>query len=484
MYVAAVKTYYFLLILLSVSQTQALASSLQLTEKKVMALAASQNLQIQMSQLYPEIASGQVKQARSIFDTQLNVTGGYQRDKSDQSIGVFGTDNRTHNIDIEASQILPSGTQISAGWKNTKQKTNSAFTTINPYNETAYILSVRQPLLENFLGVQYRGSVTAAKKAYLAQKFQSEFNRDQSIFGAVLLYWEWIARKQNVVWTQRSLAEAREFETTAKQTKSMGLYDEAAILDAQSNRLRMEQEVNRAIQQRDESYYQLLSALNLPNETSLASNEAFPTSIKVGLKNESIQTALEKRQDYQAAIKKAEEKKVRLSMAKNAMAPGLDLITSLKLNGIEAAYSDSLSETSSADNPQFFIGGELSIPLQNLYARGQKQSAKAEEKIALLEIKSLENSMTERISTLHQSLLVQKKQVQLSNQLRETTRLRWQEELIKFKDGRSRSDLAVRAQEDHLASQRQHLSSLLSLRVLWMQLQLEQGLLSQKIESI
>lgn len=453
-----------------------------LTPKKVVNYALKNNLQIKSSDIQVDAAAGRHQKDKSLFDTQINAAGGYNRDISDQAIAVFGTDNKSQNLDLSVTQLLPSGAQVGLSYNQLWQKTDSPFSTLNPYFETAAMLSVRQPLLQNSMGRNDRGFIEASKLGLESKKIGSRHEKEQAVFFAILLYWEWTVRLKNATLLSQSLREAIDFENLTKASVPLGVYDINDLLNATANRLRFEQQLSFAQQMVSESRYQLLSLLDLDLETEITGNETLPLPSKTSESAFMIATALENRGDYRAALLQAESGKIALDIAENGLLPRVDMVASFKLNGIAGGYDSSLKEVADADHPEYFVGGEVSFPLQNRFARGQKKQAQADSALALLKVRQLRNEITKDIASLRSAISEQAKQVGLAGRLKVTTYQNWRVELDRYKGGKSRGDLVVRAQEQYLEASRNWLANLLAYRASFTRLQMTQGILIKSFD--
>lgn len=457
-------------------------AALVLTQKKVVDAVLKNGLQVKMSDARDEAASGRHQRDLSLYDTQLSAAGGYNRDKSDQAIAVFGTDNKSQTLDLSVTQLLPTGTRVGLSYNHLWQKTDSPFATLNPYFETAAMLSVRQPLLNNLLGRNDRGFIEASKLKLESRKTLSRHEKERAAFSAILVYWEWIVRRNNEALLSQSLQEAIEFEDLTKASGPFGVYDLNDLLNATANRLRYEQQLSFARQMARESRYQLLTLLNLGLETEIISRETPAWPSKARNSDAVLATALENRGDYRAALLQAESGKIGVAMAENGLLPRFDLVANVKLNGIEGDYDRSLREVTDADHPDYFIGGEVSFPLQNRFARGRKTESRADSTLALLKVRQLRNEIAKDVATLIGAVSEQSKQVALAGRLQDTTRRNWRVELDQYKNGKSRGDLVVRAQEEYLEAARNLLANLLAYRVSFTQLQLTQGILIESFD--
>ena len=117
-----------------------------LTAQQVKEMALEKNVAIQIANVDLNIGKQNIPAVRSIYDTILNANVFYFEDKSARTTDVFGTDNNTTVYNFQVLQKTPTGTEISAGFLNQRDNTNSIFATVNPAYDSAVAFSLRQPV--------------------------------------------------------------------------------------------------------------------------------------------------------------------------------------------------------------------------------------------------------------------------------------------------------------------------------------------------
>ncbi len=466
-----------LLAVLGTPVTPLSAETLNMTEAKALALALDQNLGVKIAESDAAISKTRIMEAKSVFDTVASFEVNHLIDQRDQTSTIFGTDNRTTRWDLGVSKKLPSGTQTSVEWRNERNTTDSPFATFNPNYDSVVALSVQQPLMKNFVGMQDRGQVNLARKNYEAQDANSQRRISEAVFNVLQNYWDWIRNRSNVRVTSQSYSQAKKFEDISKQKEQFGLHESTDVLAAKANSLQILNQLRTAKRGRDDAVGRFRRGLNLKESVRIESSEKMPFSKHLPDLNLALTTALESRPEYFAAKRNLEARKIGLSLAKNAKWPQLDLIASLELNGVNSNYSGSSSEAFSADHPRFFIGGQFRLPLENRAARSGKNRAEVEKVKALYELKDAENKITQDVEEQWRALQTSIKTVRTNRRIQHLQYEKWQEELKKYRTGRSSSDIVIRYQEDYLTAQRVTINSLFNYRMAVLGLRLAQNTL-------
>lgn len=453
--------------------------TVDLTESRVIDLALEQNLSVLAAGEDREIAKTAIQQAKSVFDTQIHASADHLIDKRDQAIPLFGTDNRTTNFNLGAARAFPSGTRLSADWLNERNSTNSAFASINPSYESTVDLSIRQPILKNAFGQQDRGGVRLARKHFERIDHQSRRRVLEAVYRVLFDYWAWVSHRQNAGATSESVTQARRFEHLAGQKKIFGLYETTDVLAARANRLEMENLLTVAQRERDDAAGRLKRGLNLDADAALSSGEPIPVGGAAGHDQARV-AALANRSDYAAAKAHVEARQIEISLAKNRKWPEVDLVGSLKLNGVDSGYGNSLGEVGGADHPAYLFGGEFSWSLENRFARGEARRAEHESRKALFELKDVENQVVQEVDERWREAQSTLKQLKADREIERVQREKWVLELEKYGVGRSSSDFVIRYQEDYLAARRRTIATLFQHRMAVLGLKLAEETLVEK----
>jgi outer membrane protein len=147
-----------------------------------------------------------------------------------------------------------------------------------------------------------------------------------------------------------------------------------------------------------------------------------------------LQMAFAHRPDFQQALAEADAQDVRLRFAKNQLLPQLDLVGTYGVNGLTDSYSNSFDETFQGRGAGWTVGVNLRIPLGNIQARAQLDSAKVLKEQAILKIKQTEltigvdiDTVMSRIESFKQRLETAQKTRELNDQAMRIANRRIQE---------------------------------------------------------
>ncbi len=132
-----------------------------------------------------------------------------------------------------------------------------------------------------------------------------------------------------------------------------------------------------------------------------------------------LQLAFANRPDFQQALAEADAQDVRLRFAKNQVLPQLDLVGTYGLNGLTDSYSNSFDDTFQGRGAGWTVGVNLRVPLGNMQARAQLDSAKALKEQAILKIKQAELTIGVDIDTVLSRIDSFKQRLQTAQKTRE-----------------------------------------------------------------
>ncbi|MBN1283595.1 MAG: TolC family protein, partial [Proteobacteria bacterium] len=334
-------------------------------------------------------------------------------------------------------------------------------------------ISLQQPLMKNAFGMNDRGAVNEAKRAYAAADQAVRREVDKLVYEALQDYWALFFIREHMKSIERAISFAREFLGTTLEERKLGTAEETDVLAARANLLGRQNELSAYRELEEVAEEALRNDLELDPHEELSLGRDYPPRIKkTEPVEEMISRAMSSRGDYLAALEEIERQRIRVKMAKNSRWPQLDLVSTLDLNEIDRSYGDALSDM---DSPNFTAGLSLSVPIENRAARAGARRAEAERARAVYEAKDLEKRIANEIARLAVAIgerltIVEQTQKALAMHL-EKQRL----ELGKYRLGRSSSDTVKRYQDDTVDTQRNLFEAWLAYKKAMLDLRLALG---------
>jgi outer membrane protein TolC len=425
---------------------------LKLTLDDCFQRAMSDNLNLKVSALGIRYEELSVDKAQSSFDPSLSfrLNRGQSTSPSYTTyIPVNRIEQKTSTVNLTLGQNLSTGGNWGFGAYNALSESNIELIK----NYSSYLgLSLNQPVLRGF-----------GKKVSCASIYLARLSGDSSIHtvesDAISLlaqveraYWNLVYAREALAVREMALAQAESLLVYNEKGRELGLFVESDVITARSAFLSRKQEVLEQHNQIRVAEGDLKLLLNL------ASGEGgdvrivpvdMPSLPKVDLDADvAIKTAFSLRPDYLAALNGIEQQKIRFTVARNALLPGLDLNASYRLNGSGATFDKNLKRIGEADAFGWSLGLNLSYPLQNRSARTDYEKSEIDLRRAQLNLESLRSriitdirSATGRVATNYERIEVARLTVE-ANELK----LRTEEE--KYRNHLSTSYLVIQYQTD------------------------------------
>lgn len=426
--------------------------SWQLTEDKVIDRVLAAHLGIQAAEEDARAVAADLLAAKGVFDTTVSGQVDHRIDKSSSSApAIFGTRTDTTRYGAGAKKTWPTGTETGLTFGNTRKRVDgSAF--MNPLEyEAALEASIRQPLMKNVAGIVDRRSVAATREAIKSADWMVQRRVQEAVRGALGLYWDVVFGRREVQIAEHAVTAARLFLAITEERYRLGTADGTDLMAAKANVASREATVLAATTALEGAWRGLKTDLQIPVDAAVSVGPARPPLRRSPVGEEgAIALGLANRPDYRAGQARAEQLDLKLQMAQNKKWPSLDLVSSLALN--QLATTSPGDAVKGMDNPNFLIGLQFQVPLENRRARGERDRARHEKARALIDLKALENAIVQEIHERLRTVGLRRREVsaQARAEALQAQRVALEQEEYQF--GKSSSLEVIRAQDDHLAA--------------------------------
>jgi outer membrane protein len=309
---------------------------------------------------------------------------------------------------------------------------------IIPQYQTAVQFQVVQPLLKDFGPGANLASVRVAEIQKKLALLTWKQRLMTSVQGVLSNYYDMIFGLSEIGVRQEAIAADQRLVAQNQRRVEVGFMQ---LFDVQQ-----------AMAQVSLDQEQLIGARNLLLERQFALKRLITPSLKVNDgrvflpaeeptlpvpsvdRSKLLQLAFAHRPDFQQALAEADAQDVRLRFAKNQLLPQLDLVGTYGINGLTDSYSNSFDETFQGRGAGWTVGVNLRIPLGNIQARAQLDSAKLLKEQAILKIKQTEltigvdiDTVLSRIESFKQRLETAQKTRELNDQAMRIANRRIQE---------------------------------------------------------
>lgn len=453
--------------------------TINLSAAEVKRIMLKDGYTVQNARLKSEVAKQDVPASKGIFDTHLNADASHQIDKSAKSSVIY-PDSEITNWEISANRKFATGTEASVGFRNERIKYSDSLAINNvpvfppqALYEPIIAFTVSQPILKNAAGFLDRRTVRSAELGSLAIDLATQREIETLVYGALADYWNLVLIRRHVVSMQKSVNFAQQFLKTTLEEFKLGTAEETDVLAAKANVLVRKDELL-ATKEYERAWHESLRVkLGLGPNIYIKNKEKIPPFMKlIESETQKIDYALNNRKDYFASKRELELRNVQLAMAKNERWPSMDLYSSLELNEVDTSYSRALG---SAGSPNWIVGMNFSVPLENRTARANKRKADLQRARALVALKDLENRIANSVVRNYQEVIARKKIVTQSQTALNLQIKKLRQEMKKYSLGRSSSYVIVQYQDDAVKAERANLEGWLAYKTAALDLLLAEG---------
>ncbi|MGH7893276.1 MAG: TolC family protein [Candidatus Binatia bacterium] len=314
----------------------------RVTLKEAIAIALENNPNIAAKRLDPARLGTRVLEAQSSFDPTLasEIGGNHQitpnaNALSDRATSVI--DDRYANFHL--SKLLRSSTQLQFDFLNDRLDNNASYISLRPQYKPELRFSVVQPLLRDF-GWDFSYLVvrvaerTADSAVYLYEADLADF-----VERVIRAYWRVVGARESVEATleAKQLADRTVVENEARVR--VGLFAPVAVLEAQADAARRDDNLITARNELDVARQQLAQlcffrpANTFVPRTLEPAEEATPEDIRADV-DQTLAIALVDRPEIHASALGVEARQINERVAGNGLLPRLDVVGGYGVNGL------------------------------------------------------------------------------------------------------------------------------------------------------
>ncbi|MFC1515021.1 TolC family protein [Candidatus Omnitrophota bacterium] len=417
-------------------------------------LALENNLDIKIAKLDAYMTRFDLDKDYSLFDTYLNMSASHSDNQTRPPSIILGSKALQDAYSFSLEKRLPSGTSIAIEGTHARDWTDSVFSSTNPAIEAKATVTLTQSLGKNFFGLIDRLGIAITKLDIESSDWLSLNDIETSLADTQKAYWQLVLAQAELAIKKNNLTDAQALYRAYQDKSDLGLIEDPDIYASGANVLLRQSEVSVAELGRTTAKNNLLFLLNEEN-TSVEIRPQDPLDLEpesIDLAAE-LTSAINNRRDYKIAKNTLEADDIDLRIKNNSLWPEIDLQASYARNGLSSRYKDSWEQITDQDNPEYFAGITVRLPIENRFARADQEQAKLNKEKGLLSLKRVErlilrelHDQVARVNTFAGQITLYRKAAELQGD-------KLKAEKIRFKNGRSNSDLIIRYEEDLLESQ-------------------------------
>ena len=513
-----------LAVLLAVAVTSALEparTTRNLSLQDCIQIALEHNLDVQIQRINPELARYALGVSYGNYDPNFGFSGDHSRNISPggvdtQGRAFGGTESETDRFSSSLQGLLPWGltynlggtmadrtgtqpavapdfsnptvvtnsfTDIGTGDVISYRSTNFGSTAIRvPFETTSAdvgALTLRQPLLKNFWIDSTRLQIMLNKQNIKISELDLRLQVITTVTDVEQAYFDLIHAEESVKVQREAMNLAERLVTEnrrrvevgalapldSKQAESQAASARADLLAAQSTRDTTERVLKNLL---SDDYNVWENVTIQPSDALLAIPQQFSLQ-------ESWRIGLEQRPDLLAAKLSLEKQGYIVRYQKNQLYPQLDLIGAYGYNASSTEYSGALGQISSADNPFYTVGAQMTIPLGNTSARNSLKSARATKDQIALQLKQLQQGTLIRIENAIAVAETSFQRVDATRQARQYAESALEAEQTKLDKGKSTTFVVLQLQKDLTDARSAEIRALADYNIALARLALNEG---------
>jgi len=439
---------------------------LELSLSNVTNLALENSLDIQIAKFDAYISKTSLLKTESIFDTFLEIEASYDRDKKAQTSTILGNLTKEHGLSVGLEKKLPTGTTISLDANGKKNRSDSVFSTLNPYNESLLELSVTQELGKNFFGLADRSDIKITKIDIENSSFTSLDSIETVLADVQEAYWNFALKDTELFIKKDMLNEAEKLYETYKDKFDLGLVEESELLAVEALVYTRRSDVAIADLNRETAKNALLFLVNKGDfEEKIIPTDNLACPIEAVDLYTALSEAVEYRRDYKRIKNDLRKNKINIVVKKNALWPQIDLEASLIRNNLNSDRRQAWEDIATDSNDEISLLLRFKVPLENRAAKSELEKVKLENGRSILLLKRTERLILQEINDKVKEVNTAKKKVRLFKKIVQLHRKKLAEAVKRFNFGRSDSDTLIRYEEDLLQARLSLAAALFDYRV-------------------
>jgi outer membrane protein TolC len=379
--------------------------------------ALEHNYSIRFQAYGPAISQAQIVEAEAAFDVEFYLDASWANlDQATLSAFSAGTSD-TRNVEGGLRQRLPAGGEASVGLGLRRQRTDfsSDIQVINPAYNTAFTITLRQPLLRGFGLDINRAQIEISRTDYRISYEQFIQKVRDTLVDVETAYWE-LARVRRIA---SVLAESVAQNFITYQNMKERLEHDATDVEVANSESRWQQryvEYLESIKNIRDAEDQLKNLLNDPELKLSEQLEIIPieTPFVAPMVLDhfaAVRSALDRRSEIREARDQIDRARIGTNVAKNAILPRLDVTFQYELQGAEGSAANAWYSMTRNNFASYTVGAQFAYSFGERAARAAWQRARHQESQAVVALNQVTDFIVEEVNDTIRTLLVRWEQL-------------------------------------------------------------------------
>ena len=394
-------------------------STVALPLKLALSVALENNLDIQIQKVSIPISEKGIIEQDAHFDPVFFGEVSGRRLERQTSSSLSGNPISKENEQfgkLGIRKLFKFGLEAETYFETSRYRNNSSFEGLDPQYRNMLILSLRQPLLQDFgqkintTNIQIaENRLKIMRNSFVSQVIQTLDLTEQT-------YYDLLRAIKTQKLREESLRLAKNLLRDNQDRFNAGLTHVGEVQEAETAVVSRMEKVIEAGQELENASNALKNILQIGSDSPLyhltvLTDESYPAMQKYSGHEEALGLALQNRPDYLQKKIEIKNRNVVLKYTKNQLLPRLDIIGTFGLNGLSGEaktisfagesskspfggdYADSLDHLTDADGYEWMVGLTLEIPIGNRADRSRYDQAGLDRKRAIMDLKNLEDKI-------------------------------------------------------------------------------------------
>ena len=426
-------------------------AGVELSLKDVSKIALENSLDVQIAKFDVYISRTSLEKAESIFDSYFTAQASYTHDKRQQASTFVGTDTKEYASSVAIEKKLPTGTTLELDIAGKKNRSDSTFSTLNPYHEASAGLTITQELGRNFFGISDRSDIKITKLDIENSEFTSLDDIEKSLYESQKAYWELVLKNEELIVANDMLKKAVDLYGIYKDKLEIGLVEESEFLAIEALVYTRKSDIEVALLAKETAENKLLFLLNVADfENDIIPKDTLVCSVdKVNLPK-ALSEAISGRRDYKKVMNDIKKNKIQIIVKENALWPEIDLAASLVRNSIDSDRTTAWTDLSNDGGNEVAVSLTFKVPLENREAKANLRKVNIEKKKVLVQLKKVERLILQELNDKVNKVNTAKNRVHLFDFSVDIHQKKLQKQLERLNFGRSDSDTLIQYEQDLL----------------------------------
>jgi len=415
--------------------------------------AIENSFEVKLARLDLYIAETGLMYSEAVFDTFLSGGYKYSEDRRKRISSALSKYDYINSYYAGIEKTLPSGTEVGVKFTDARSRLQTDYAGIGFYHVPEFSIDLKQPVGKNTFGYTDRGKITLTRLAIENAALDMQDKIEALIAKVERAYWDLVHAKRRLSILDGILEKARKLHGVNEKNYDLGLIEKVDLVSSEANLARVEAEVLVAANSYKRSEEDLKLLMNMGEGIDIVPGDILNSPILDEDLPECIKESFLMRRDYKEAVRDTEIKGLNLKMKENETWPEIDIVSSMALNGLEADAGNAMSEIVEGQNPYYYVGLDVKVPLENKEARSEAIKAKHEKEKALVTLKDIERKIITEVGNAFREVVTFEASLVYISSAVKLQAEKLSEEEKRFNYGRSSTKTIIDYQNDLLRTE-------------------------------